>query len=247
MVRSKCRIPGSLCVLLGVALIGGDPLAAAGSTIYESVALGPLAPGGDPAPVVVADQFVGVKFHVSAPVRIGSIGGFFAPYAVGVEADIVGAVVRLDGPNDFPDSFDLSTGDVLGKTLIHVAEPAADCSGDLAVTLTEGWYALVFAATGIQDRHNAIMPRMEAALEYPLYFFARTLDPNTPEWFAFFDGGGLDGVRMFLVTDPAPPPVKSPAIVPGPGLGRVGSAFGVGNLVISRLGTSGVPPATQER
>src|SRR5512139_2861543 len=146
------RIPGCFCTLLGVLLIGATPLAAAAFSIYESVALGPLAPSGDPPPVVVADQFLGVKFHVSKPVTTGSIGGYFAPYSPGVEADIIGAIVRLDGPHDFPNSFDLSTSDVLGKTLIHVTEPAGDAAGDLTLTLTEGWYALIFVATGIQDR-----------------------------------------------------------------------------------------------
>lgn len=245
--RGKQRIPGSLCVLLGVLLIGGTPLAAAGFSIYESVALGPLAPSGDPPPVVVVDQFVGVKFHVSKPVRTGSIGGYFATYAPGIEADIIGAIVRLDGPHDFPNSFDLSTDDVLGKTLIHIAEPAGDFAGDLPLTLTEGWYALVFAATGIQDRHNAIMPRMETAIEYPLYFFGRVLDPNTPEWFACFDGGGLDGVRMFVVTDPVPPTPNPRTLSPGSGHGGVGGTFGVGKLVLSNFDHSQAVTAAPER
>lgn len=240
-------IPGCFCTLLGVLVISGTPLVAAGFSIYESVALGPLAPSGDPPPVVVADQFVGVKFHVSRPVRTGSIGGYFATYAPGVEADIIGAIVRLDGPHDFPDSFDLSTNDVLGKTLIHVIEPAGDYAGDLALTLTEGWYALVFSATGVQDRHNAIMPRMDTDIEYPLYFFGRVIDPGAPEWFACFDGGGLDGVRMFVVTDPAPPAPKPPIISPGPGLGKLGNSFGVGNLVVSGFDPSQAPPSSPER
>ena len=226
-------ILGSLCVLLGVPLIGATPLTAAAFSIYESVSLGPLAPSGDPPPVIVADQFLGVKFYVSKPVTTGSIGGYFAPYSSGVEADIIGAIVRLDGPHDFPNSFDLATSDILGKTLIHVSKPAADFAGDLTLTLTEGWYALVFAATGMQDKHNAIMPRMDTALEYPLYFFGRVLDPNTPEWFVYLDGGGLEGVRMFVVTDPAPPVPTVPSAPLGPGLSGLGGSFGGGNLVFS--------------
>jgi hypothetical protein len=121
---------------------------------------------------------------------------------------------------------------VLGKTLIHISEPAADFAGDLTLTLTEGWYALVFAATGIQDKHNAIMPRMDTAIEYPLYFFGRALDPNAPEWFAYLDGGGLEGVRMFVVTDPAPPVPAVPSDPIGSSLSGSGGSFG-GKLVIS--------------
>jgi len=245
--RRKRGVPGSLRVLLGVLLIGATPLAAAGFSVYESVALGPLAPSGDPPPVVVADQFLGVKFHVSKTVTTGSIGGHFAPYSPGVEADIIGAIVRLDGPHDFPDSFDLSTSDVQGKTLIHVTEPAGDVAGDLTLTLTEGWYALIFVATGIQDRHNAIMPRMDTAIEYPLYFFGRVLDPSAPEWFAWFDGGGLEGARMFVVTDPAPPLPTPPAVSPGSGLGRLGNSFSVGGLVVHSIDPSRAAPGAPGR
>ncbi len=226
-------IPASVRVLLGILLIGVTPLAAAGFSIYESVPLGPLVLNGGPPPVIVADQFLGVKFHVSTPVTTGSIGGYFAPYSQGVEADIIGAIVRLDGPHDFPKSFDLTTSDVLGKTLIHISEPATDFAGDLTLPLTEGWYALVFTAVGHQDRQNAIMPRMDTNIEEPLYFFGRALDPGRPEWFACFDGGGLEGVRMFVVTDPVPPIPRLPSTPVGPGLARLGEAIGNGGPVIS--------------
>jgi hypothetical protein len=215
-------------VLLGVLLIGVTPLAAAGSSIYESAPIGPLALSGDPPPVIMAEQYLGVKFHVARPVRTGSVGGCFAPYAPGGEAEILGAIVRLDGPHDFPKSFDLTTNDVVGKTRIHIAEPAGDFAGDLSVTLTEGWYALVFAATGSDDQRNAVMLRMDTVIEYPLYFFGRALDLAAPEWFAAFDGGGLDGVRMFVVTDPVPPVLKLPPIPLGPGLRGLGRPLGDG-------------------
>ena len=224
---------GSLFLLLGVLLIGMTPLTAASFSIFESAPTGPLALSGDPPPVIVADQYLGVKFHVSKPVRTGSIGGFFAPYTPSVEADIIGAIVRLDGPHDFPNSFDLTTNDVLGKTLIHISEPPGDFAGELSLTLTEGWYALVFAATGRQDRHNAIMPRMDTAIEYPLYFFGRVIDPNAPEWFAYFDGGGLDGVRMFVVTDRVPPVLKLPPAPLGSRLGGLGWSLGGGTLTVN--------------
>ena len=245
--RQVYVIPAGVGVLLGILLIGMTPLTAASFSIYESVPLGPLAPNGDPPPVIVADQFLGVKFHVSTPVMTGSIGGYFAPYSRGVEADIVGAIVRLDGPHDFPKSFDLTTSDVLGKTLIHISEPAMDFAGDLTLTLTEGWYAVVFAATGKQDKQNAIMPRMDAAAQDPLYFFGRALDADTPEWFTCIAGGGLDGVRMFVVTDPAPPIPAVPSIPLGPGLGALGGWLGDGSLAVSRIETPQASPRIPHR
>jgi hypothetical protein len=140
--------------------------------------------------------------------------------------DIIGAIVRLDGPHDFPNSFDLTTSDVVGKTLIHISEPAGDFVGELSLTLTEGWYALVFAATGSQETHNTMMLRMDSVIDYPLYFFGQALNPNTPDWFAAFDGGGLDGVRMFVATDPVPPGPRLPPVPLGPPLGGLGGSFG---------------------
>jgi hypothetical protein len=233
--------------LLGILLIGMTPLTAAGFSIYESAPLGPLAPNADPPPVIVADQFLGVKFHVSTPLTTGSIGGYFAPYSQGIEADIIGAIVRLDGPHDFPKSFDLTTSDVLGKTLIHISEPAMDFAGDLTLTLTEGWYAVVFAATGKQDKQNAIMPRIDAAVDHPLYFFGRALDPDTPEWFTCIDGGGLNGVRMFVVTDPVPPYPTAPSIPLGPGLGALDGSLDHGSPAMSRVEISQASPGIPHR
>jgi hypothetical protein len=63
---------------------------------------------------------------------------------------------------------------------------------------------------------------MSKTIEYPLYFFGNVLDPNTPEWFAYLDGGGLDGVRMFVTTDPVPPVPELPTLLLGSGLGGIG-------------------------
>lgn len=165
-------------------LMGVTPFRAEALLIYESAPNGPLAttwvdpsPFGDPPPVIVgtegASQSLGVKFHVSTPVATGSIGGYFGPYG-SVETDIIGAIVRLHGPYDFPNSFDLTTRDVLGTTNIHIANTAGNYAGDLSLMLTGGWYALVFAATGSGDANNALMPRMASDIGDPLYFFGRT-------------------------------------------------------------------------
>ena len=166
-------------VLLATLLIGVTPFTATALPIYESAPNGPLAtlggplPYGDLPPVVVESQSLGVKFHVSKPVTTGSIGGYFGPYG-SVASDIIGAIVRLHGPHDFPNSLDLTTKDVLGTTNVHVSTTAGNYAGDLSVNLTGGWYALVFAATGSADTNNALMPRMASDIGDPLYFFGRT-------------------------------------------------------------------------
>lgn len=180
----KRVLPWTMLLVVATLLSGVTPFAAEAFLIYESAPIGPLAtfgsalPYGDLPPVVVENQSLGVKFHVSTPVTTGSIGGYFGPYG-SVEADIIGAIVRLHGPYDFPNSFDLTTRDVLGTTDIHVAKTAGNYAGDLSLTLTGGWYALVFAATGTADANNALMPRMVSDIGDPLYFFGRTTTDGT--------------------------------------------------------------------
>jgi hypothetical protein len=215
-------ILGSLLRLLGVVLIGVTPFTATAMPIYQSAG-GPL---GDPlgfAPVIVQDQSLGVKFHVSRPVVTESIGGSFAPYEtdpVAVESDILGAIVRLHGPHDFPNSFDLTTPDVLGTTQIHVSAAAGDVAGNLSkpLRLTDGWYALVFAATGTTDATNAVMPRVYTDIGNPRYFFGtKTGFPG--DAFVYRDGADLNGVRVFVDTDPVSPvPEPSTVLLLGSGL-----------------------------
>ena len=179
--------PSGIFLLLATLLIGVTPFAAEALLIYESAPNGPLAtpfvdpsPYGDPPPGVVVNQSLGVRFYVPTPVTTGSIGGYFAPYETGIASDIIGAIVRLSGPYDFPNSFNLRTGDVLGKANIHISTEAGNYAGDLSVSLTGGWYALVFAATGSRDQDNALMPRMVSDFGDPLYFFGRTTTAGSP-------------------------------------------------------------------
>ncbi len=78
--------------------------------IYES-GNGPF---GDPfvsAAFVVGDQSLGVKFHISQRMIARSIGGYFRPYQTDpfvADSNTFGAVARLHGSGDFPNSLDLT-------------------------------------------------------------------------------------------------------------------------------------------
>ena len=71
--------------------------------------------------------------------------------------EFFGALVALSGPNDFPDSGDLSTSDVLGVSVLAVPRPSDEVSAALDVALTPGWYALVVASL-LESKCSASRP-----------------------------------------------------------------------------------------
>jgi hypothetical protein len=79
---------------------------------------------------------------------VTDIGGhFFTPFTVG-NNKIFGALVRVSGPSAPPTPADLSGSDVLGTTLITLppALTSDNVSGPLSLTLTPGWYAVIFGS-----------------------------------------------------------------------------------------------------
>lgn len=107
---------------------------------------------------ISASSAVGYRFQVGDNATTGRIGGFFSQFAAG---GLYGAIVRLSGPADFPDTLDLSSADVLGGVVlnapIYTGAPGTGpsiVSANLNVNLTPGEYALVFGsgafgATGV--------------------------------------------------------------------------------------------------
>jgi hypothetical protein len=125
----------------------------AGATIlFESGTLGPT---GVTWEQVTSDAtlgvnvshvvFGGVRFQLNTPVVTTHVGGHFVgrPDA---DPSFFGAIVRLDGESDFPNSADLSTPDVCGATLLTFPNVSAEVFGELNLFLEPGWYALVFGS-----------------------------------------------------------------------------------------------------
>jgi hypothetical protein len=109
--------------------------------------------------------FVGVRFELTQPVVTTHIGGHFLqrPEANPQgDGSFFGSIIELVDENDFPDSGNLSTPDVVGSTLLTFPDPSDEVLGALSLRLDPGWYALVFgsglfgsSAGGVALRNNS--------------------------------------------------------------------------------------------
>lgn len=123
-----------------------------GQMLFESAELGEtgVVPSPEtPAANVNAFSFNGVRFSLTSPAMTNEIGGHF----VG-DGTLFGAIVELNGSDDFPISADLSTSDVLGTTLITLSDPSEESVGGLDLLLQPGNYALVFGG-GLFDAQGS--------------------------------------------------------------------------------------------
>lgn len=117
--------------------------------LFESGTLGPTGvPYSQlgntvPGTEVFSSIFPGVRFELTQPVKTTSVGGHFV---ADISGTFFGAIVALDDENDFPNSPDLSTPDVLGVTTLIFSNPSAEVYGNLELNLDPGWYALVFGS-----------------------------------------------------------------------------------------------------
>lgn len=140
-------------IAVSAALAAGSVSALAAEVIYESGALGPTGLtfadfGGTPEPsgsYVSIFAFTGVRFELGQPVVTSRVGGHFV-VEPGFDDSFFASIVRLDDDVDFPDSDDLSTPDVLGHALLTFPNTSAEVFGDLELSLSPGWYALVFGS-----------------------------------------------------------------------------------------------------
>ncbi|MEX0641965.1 MAG: Ig-like domain-containing protein, partial [Pirellulales bacterium] len=113
-----------------------------GSRIYQTSANPSAGAGGGSS--ISPTQFLAARFQVTSPTTTGRLGGLFGGQGTGFAA-----LVALTGPDDFPDSFDLSTPDVLGhSTLTFPNGNTLFVSAPLEVPLSPGWYSIVYG-TGL--------------------------------------------------------------------------------------------------
>jgi hypothetical protein len=170
-------------------------IAQAGPILYESSTAGPGAAAS--GPFLNSTQFYGVRFQVFNAVDTESIAGQFLRQQSQPSGGVFGAIVKLSGPGDFPDSLDLSTSDVLGGTVLTPpVQPAlsAVVSAPLAVHLDPGYYALVYGSGLFGATGQAV------AME-------NNSDTGSPSYFQQFSGSWGSTAQQnfyFAVTVPEP-------------------------------------------
>jgi hypothetical protein len=155
--------------------------------IFESGTLGAtgvtwsdLTSGAVPGTNIKDVVFTGVRFQLNQPVLTTQIGGHFVAQESGT---FFGAIVELDDENDFPDSSDLTTSDVLGHTLLTFPVSSDEVFGDLNLSLDQGWYALVFGSGLFEATTNGGAVRNGTDIGEPIYI---AFQPGSG-WFNLFD------------------------------------------------------------
>jgi hypothetical protein len=178
------------------------PAIATADVIFESGTLGPTGLtfddfGGttEPSGSYVSDfAFTGVRFELTQPAVTTRVGGHFV-IDPGHDDSFFGAIVRLHSSMDFPDSGDLSTSDVLGHTLLSFPNTSAEVFGDLELSLSAGWYALVFGSGLFGATGQGAAPANNPDIGSPSYIGHQ---PGFG-WYSFAEIGGFFNDFRFVV------------------------------------------------
>jgi hypothetical protein len=171
MRRTRLWITSMILALTALVAPSADfTSTAAAEIIYESGSLGPtgIPIGVVPGANVSAAVFNGVRFELTVPVVTTHVGGHFVG-STDTTDTFFGAIVQLADENDFPNSGDLSTSDVLGSTTMEFPHPSAEVFGDLALRLDPGWYALVFGSGLFGATGDGAMPLNNPDIGSPTY------------------------------------------------------------------------------
>ncbi len=163
------------------AVITNSPTAS--SVTLESATLGSLS--GLPGYTVALYQFLGWRFQINETLQVTDIGGHFA----GFNEKIFGAIAPLNAPTAFPQGIPGDLEEVsLAATTFSVANNNDPNTSSvvfltpLSVTLTPGYYALIFGSGLFGASGADAMPFPENQQNFPgsSYFFASTGEMALP-------------------------------------------------------------------
>lgn len=180
--------------------------ARAETILFESATLGhtgiPIAellnqnvPGTNVSPTVYA----GVRFQLHQPVVTSQVGGHFVANSGGT---LFGAIVELEDENDFPDSGDFMTDDILGSTVLTFPTPSSEVFGDIELTLDPGWYALVFGSGRFETLGSGVAVRNGVAIGSPTHIAGSPSTPDVWSDFTTIHRGNRFVLRGRIVPEP---------------------------------------------
>jgi hypothetical protein len=154
-----------------------------------------------------------VLFELTSPAVTTRIGGHFVRRQI-ADADFFGAIVKLTGPNDLPDSDDFSTPDVLGISQLTFPATSDEVFGDLSLRLDEGWYALVFASGQFGTDGQGATVSSGTDYGSPRYIaWVYQSNPILRQW--FYSSSRFDGQRMVVEGRLVPEPISSTICLTG--------------------------------
>jgi hypothetical protein len=148
--------------------------------------------------------WIGFKFEVGRTSIIRQMG-LYVLYDGRSNDSLFSAVVALDNASDRPDSVDLSTSDVLGTGLLTLragGAPAVVATGEPALKLARGWYAIVFGAGKFgATADGAMVPATKktgGCQDGQPYFILRQQSSSDPAACIF----GASSLHMFVDLEP---------------------------------------------
>jgi len=130
------RVHVALIVLLCCYVL---PQAASADIIHESATMG--SPGQPEGAGLLTDQFLGSRFYIADEVEVTAIGGHLMEWTSG---NLFGAIVSLSSMSDLPNGWPFTSAEVVASTVFDPNVPSSDFRTPLSVTLSSGYYALIF-------------------------------------------------------------------------------------------------------
>ena len=174
-----------------------------GEVIFESATLANEGQTSRVGTVALADfQHLGSRFHLDQQAQITRIGGHF----IGGFGTFFGALVALDGPDDFPSEGSMFEFEAIAYNTFSYSEikPSVDFRMPLSVVLDPGDYAIVFGS-GLfgTDGEGGVMT--EGQVAYPEADFIMWNQPpySTYQW---RDGSSTSGKRFVVEGEFIPEP-----------------------------------------
>ena len=164
-----------------------------GLIIHETATLG--ATGHTAGTTINPVQFLGSRFQIDTTTEVTHIGGHMGT----VFGDLFGAIISLSGSDALPSGNPFASSETVASTTFNPGSPSSDFLTPLSVTLSAGYYALIFGSgqfsaigQGFMTTNNFGIPGQQNSY----------LKWSSSGW----DNASLTGTRFVVEGNPIPEP-----------------------------------------